>query len=212
MTHLHGYYGETSTEIPSVLAIWNFAARQASTQVSLKTALIDIPQRHRCEVTNAYKVVKKAADSGLLVCEDETLEDLAYQAGVTGQSLSAMLEQVGYWLHDTASTYWEQGRRDGQVGQAIAPEYSAFDRICAQVYVQVENLGFHDVSVKMDPFDRLSSVSAYDDIKKRIVVIASSVLLDDILPMVDKWAIELVVHREMNRSLRVFNRIDREAA
>jgi hypothetical protein len=201
MTHSFGYYGETSRQIPSELAAWNLAARYASEGVLLKTALTGVPQRHRPEVLNAYKTVQKAVDQGLVVREDE-LEDLCYMAGFEGKSLTALLEGIGHWLHDTASTYHEQGRRDAQRAIPTAPEYTAYDRIAAQVYVAVESLGFYDVQIKAHSFERLYSVSAWNRDKNRPVMIADLVQLDEMLVMVDKWAIELQVHREMNRALR----------
>ena len=204
MTHAYGYYGETSTESPTELSIWNLAAFQASAGNSLQSALIGIPARHRCQVNNAYKVVAKAVEAGLLVTED-AIENHCYNAGLSGQSLEVTKESVGYWMHDTAEAYWKQGWRDAYADLAIAPEYTALDRIRARVFITVENLGFHNVSVRCDEFDRLYTVGAWDKAKNRPEMIAQSVLLDEILLMVDAWAIETACHREMNRSLRVLH-------
>ena len=211
MTHAYGYYGETSTENPTELGIWNLAAFQASAGKPIASALVGIALRHRCDVSNAYKVVAKAIAAGLLVTEDD-IENHCYNAGVNGQALEATLEAVGYWMHDTAEAYWKQGWRDAYADLATAPEYMALDRIRARVFITVENLGFQNVSVRCDEFDRLYTVAAWDKAKSRPVIIAPSVLLDDILIMVDAWAIETVSHREMSRSLRVLNGFEEQAA
>ena len=212
MTYSLDYSRETATENPAELRIWNRAAHQASKGQPFRVAMEGVSPRHSCHVVNAYRLVKEAVAAGLLVDETE-IETICYNAGVKGQSLEAMLKSVGHWMHDTASTYWEQGRRDAHVDFATAPEFTVFDRICARVYITVENLGFDAVSVRCDPFDRLYTVSAWDNERNRPVMIARSVLLDDILIMVDAWAIELTVFTNMSRSLRVLHGFeDRVAA
>ena len=204
MTYSLDYSRATSTENSTELAIWNLAARQAAIGKPFRFAMAGISPGNSCHVVNAYRLVAQAVAAGLLVDETE-IETLCYNAGCQGQSLEGTLELIGHWMHDTASTYWEQGRRDAHVDLAIAPQYTAYDRICARAFVTVENLGFDAVSVRCDPFDRLYTVSAWDNERNRPVMIARSVLLDDILLMVDKWAIETTVNTEMSRSLRVLH-------
>ena len=211
MTYSLDYSRETSTENPTELKIWNLAAYQASKGQPFQVAMTGVSPRHSCHVVNAYRVVAEAVAAGLLVDED-TIENLCYNAGLKGESLETMLEGVGYWMHDTASTYWEKGRRDAHVDHETAPEFTAFDRICAQVYITVENLGFDAVSVRCDKLDRLYTVSAWDNERNRPVMIARSVMLDDILAMVDKWAIETTVFTDMSRSLRVLNGFEDKVA
>ena len=204
MTYSLDYSRATSTENPTELRIWNLAAHQAVNGQSFRFAMAGISPRHSCHVVNAYKVVAEAVAAGLLV-DEAKIEELCYNAGVNGRSLEATLKMIGYWLHDTAAAYWRQGSRDAHVDLATAPEFTVYDRICARVYITVENLGFDAVSVRCDPFDRLYTVSAWDNERNRPVMIARSVLLDDILIMVDKWAIELTVFTNMSRSLRVLH-------
>ena len=210
MTYSMDYSRATFTENPAELRIWNLAAHQASKGQSFQVAMAGISPRHSCHVVNAYRVVAEAVAAGLLVDEDE-IENLAYNAGLNGKSLEATLKMVGHWLHETAAAYWRQGSRDAHVDLATAPAYTAYDRICAQVYITVENLGFDAVSIRCDQFDRLYTVSAWDNERNRPVMIARSVGLDDILIMVDKWAIELTVHTNMSRSLRVLNGFEDQA-
>ena len=204
MTYSLDYSRATSTENSAELKIWNLAAQQAAKGKSFRFAMAGISPRHSCHVVNAYKVVAEAVAAGLLV-DEANIEELCYNAGVKGQSLEATLKMVGYWLHDTAAAYWRQGSRDAHVDLATAPEFTVYDRICARVYITVENLGFDAVSVRRDPFDRLYTVSAWDNERNRPVMIARSVMLDDILIMVDKWAIETTVFTNMSRSLRVLH-------
>ena len=204
MTYSLDYSRETATENLTELRIWNLAAHQASKGQPFRVAMAGISPRHSCHVVNAYKVVAEAVAAGLLV-DEAKIEELCYNAGVKGRSLEATLKMVGYWLEDTASAYWRQGSRDAHVDAATAPEFTVYDRICARVYITVENLGFDAVSVRYDPFDRLYTVSAWDNERNRPVMIARSVLLDDILTMVDAWAIETTVFTNMTRSLRVLH-------
>ena len=155
-------------------------------------------------MVNAYAKVAQAIEAGLLVDED-AIETLCYNAGLKGESLEATLKSVGYWLEDTAAAYWRQGSRDAHVDQATAPEYMVFDRIKARVSITIENLGFSEVSIRCDQFDLTYTVSVWDKTKKCRVPIARAVMLDDILTMVDGWAIETTCHRESSRQLRVLN-------
>ena len=211
MTYSLDYSRETSTENPTELKIWNLAAYQASKGQPFQVAMTGISPRHSCHVVNAYRVVAEAVAAGLLVDED-TIENLCYNAGLKGESLETTLKSVGYWMHDTAAAYWRQGSRDARVNHETAPEYTAFDRICAQVYITVENHGFHDVSVRRDKFDRLYTVAAWNRAKNRPEMIVRAVVMDDILTMVDAWAIETTVHTEMSRSLRVLNGFEDKVA
>ena len=205
------YSRETSTENPTELKIWNLAAYQASKGQPFQVAMAGISPRHSCDVVNAYRVVAEAVAAGLLVDED-TIENLCYNAGLKGESLETTLKSVGYWMHDTAAAYWRQGSRDAHVDHETAPEFTAFDRICARVYITVENLGFDAVSVRCDPFDRLYTVAAWNRAKNRPEMIARAVVMDDILTMVDAWAIETTVNTEMSRSLRVLNGFEDQVA
>ena len=211
MTYSLDYSRKTSTENPTELRIWNLAALQASNGKPFSFAMAGISPGNSCHVANAYKVVAKAAAAGLLVTEDD-VENHCYNAGLKGESLEVTLESVGYWLHDSAEAYWKQGRRDASADLATAPEYTVFDRIKARVSITVENLGFRDVSIRCDQFDQSYTVSAFDETKKRRVPIARGVMIDDIVAMVDDWAIETVTHREMNRSLRVLNGFENQVA
>ena len=211
MTYSLDYSRKTSTENPTELRIWNLAALQASNGKPFSFAMAGISPGNSCHVANAYKVVAKAVAAGLLVTEDD-VENHCYNAGLKGESLEVTLESVGYWIHDTGEAYWRQGWRDAYADLATPPEYMAIDLIRARVFITVENLGFDSVSVRCDSFDRLYTVAAWDKAKKRPVIIAPSVLLDDILIMVDAWAIETVSHREMSRSLRVLNGFDEQLA
>lgn len=211
MTYSLDYSRKTSTENPTELRIWNLAAQQASNGEPFSFAMAGISPANSCHVVNAYKVVAKAVAAGLLVTEDD-IENHCYNAGVKSKSLEITLEAVGYWLHDSAEAYWKQGRREAQADLAVAPEYTAFDRIRARVLMTVENLGFRDVSIRCDQFDRIYTVAAFDETKKRRVPIARGVMLDDILIMIDAWAIETVSHREMSRSLRVLNGFEKQVA
>ena len=204
MTYSLNYSRETATENPAELRIWNLAAQQAAKGKPFRFAMAGISPRHSCHVVNAYAKVAEAVAAGLLV--DETkIEELCYNAGVKGRSLEATLKMVGYWLEDTAAAYWRQGSRDARVDLATAPEYLVFDRIKARVSITIENLGFSDVSIYCDQFDRTYTVAVWDKAKKRRIPIARAVMLDDISSMVDAWAIETTVHREMTRSLRVLH-------
>ena len=211
MTYSLDYSRKTSTENPTELRIWNLAAQQASNGKPFSFAMAGISPGNSCHVVNAYEVVAKAVAAGLLVTED-AIENHCYNAGVKGESLEATLKAVGYWLHDSAEAYWKQGKRDASADLATAPEYTVFDRIKARVSITVENLGFRDVLIQCDQFDRIYTVSAFDETKKRRVPIARGVMLDDILIMIDAWAIETVSHREMNRSLRVLNGFENQVA
>ena len=211
MTYSLDYSRETSTENPTELKIWNLAAYQASKGQPFQVAMAGISPCHSCHVVNAYRTVAEAVAAGLLVDED-AIENLCYNAGLKGESLETTLKSVGYWMYDTAAAYWRQGSRDARVNHETAPEFTAFDRICARVYITVENLGFDAVSVRCDPFDRRYTVSAWDNERNRPVMIARSVMLDDILLMVDKWAIETTVFTNMSRSLRVLNGFEDKVA
>lgn len=211
MTYSLDYSRKTSTENPTELRIWNLAALQASNGKPFSFAMAGISPGNSCHVSNAYKVVAKAVSADLLVTEDD-VENHCYDAGFKGQSLEVSLKAVGYWLHDSAESYWKRGKRDAQSDLATAPEYTAFDRIRSRVFITVENLGFRDVSIRCDQFDRIYTVSAFDETKKRRVPIARGVMIDDIVVMVDAWAIEAVSHREMSRSLRVLNGFENRAA
>ena len=204
MTHPIGYYGETSIQIPTELAVWNLAAHQASIDTPLQSALFGINARHRTAVTNAYKIVKQAKASGLFVSEED-VETHCYNAGCQGQSLEVALKSIGYWLHDTGSAYWEQGKGDAYADQADASEGTAFDLIHAHVSTAVEKLGFSEVSIRCDQFDSTYTVAVWDKSKNRRVPIARAVMVDDILAIVNDWAVETTAHRAMNRQLRVLN-------